>query len=111
MPKHIYIVNFEKYHKPALRFLHSGDRTGPLEWVRLQTNWADDMAIVTMPEEERWLWPALCALAGQSTPPGHVVGTAAELAMRWRTTEERVTSALQHLWQRRRIRYSTKVAA
>ena len=110
MPRHIWIVNFEQYNPPH-KLQNSESRGKPLKWVRLQTNWADDLAIVTMPEAGRWLWPALFALAGESTPPGRVDGTPAELALRWRTTETRVAEALDHLWRKGRIRYSSGVAA
>lgn len=109
MARSIWIVSFEKYNPPH-KTQSSEARGKPLRWVRLQTNWADDIAIVTMPEGVRWVWPALFALAGESAPPGRVDGAAADLAARWRTSEDHVKVALGHLRRRGLIRYSKGVA-
>ena len=52
--------------------------------------------------------PWLFALAGESTPPGRV--DVDGLALRLRTTEERVAEALSHLWRKGLIRYTRRVA-
>ena len=106
MPKTVWIVNFER-HNPPQKVQHSDHRGKPLKWVRCATNWMDDNAVLTMSEETRWLWPALFALAGESTPPGHV--NVDGLALRRRTTEGRLAEALRHLWRKGLIRYTKQV--
>lgn len=108
MPKHIWIVNFEK-HNPPHKVQNSDARGRPLKWVRLQADWYDDPAIGSLSEEYRWMWPAMVALAGKSTPPGRIDMDCDELAHELRTASDRVATALNHLWKKGRIRY-TRVA-
>ena len=105
MPKQIWIVKFEDYNPPH-KLQHSEDRGRPLKWVRLQTDWYDDPAIGSLPEDCRWIWPAMLALSGKSTPPGRIDMDKEELAHELRTSTDRVAVALGHLWKKGRIRYS-----
>lgn len=108
MPKQIWIVKFSEYNPPH-KLQHSDNRGKPLKWVRLQADWYDDPAIGSLAEECRWVWPAMLALAGKSSPPGRIDMDCDELAHELRTTPDRVATALSHLWKKGRIRYS-KVA-
>ena len=107
----IWVVNFDRYNPPP-KDMSGKEREGaPLKWVRLQADWMDDEAVFTLPDEARWIWPALLALAGKGTPRGRVGMGCAELAVRLRTTEANVTTALGHLWKQGRIRYTAKKVA
>ena len=110
MPKSIWIVNFQRYNPPHKAVNVEVRNGAPLKWVRLQVDWYDDKDVLDLPESQRWLWPALCALAGKSTPPGRVDMDAAQLAREMRTDEEQVAAALHHLWRRGRVRHTNRVA-
>lgn len=105
MPKHIWIVNFEKYNPPH-KVQSSEGRGKALKWIRLQADWYDDPVIGAMPEDCRWIWPAMLALAGKSTPPGRIDMDRPELARELRTATDRVATALDLLWKKGRIRFS-----
>lgn len=100
----ITVVKFRRYN-PPLRQLTPARRNGhvALDWVRLQTDWYGDKDIGTMPEDLRWMWPALLALAGKGRPPGRVRMTDDEIAFEWRTSAERVAAAIDHLRRTGRI--------
>lgn len=106
MPKSIWVVNFDRYNPPPKDQSGNEREGGPLKWVRLQCDWMDDEAVFTLPDQRRWIWPALISLAGRGSPRGRIAMGPAELALRLRTTEANVTEALTHLWHKGRIRYS-----
>lgn len=106
MARSIWIVNFKVYNPPH-KALNKAARNGePLPWGRLQNDWYDDKDIGALPEQVRWIWPAVLALSCKSRPPGRVDMTNVELARELRTSEENVKVAVDHLWKRGRLRYS-----
>lgn len=106
MVRAIWIVNFKHYNPPPKDMSGKERRGAPLKWVRLQCDWVDDEAVFGLPDECRWIWPALLALAGKGRPRGKVSMDAAQLAVRLRTSLERIEQSLTLLTVAGRIKVS-----
>jgi hypothetical protein len=100
----IVVVNFIKHNPPAKAVNKEVRDGGRLKWIRWMTDWYEDEDVMSLPEEERFLWPFLCARAGRSQPVGTIHDSPAHLAHLAHTTEGRVVHALDHLATRKRIR-------
>lgn len=104
MTRRIVIVNFKKHNPPAKAVNVEVRNGAPLKWIRWMTDWYEDEDVMLLPEEERFLWPFLCARAGRGQPVGSIADSPAHLAHLAHTTEGHVVHALDHLAQRKRIK-------
>lgn len=104
--KTLWIMNFKRYnppHKAVNRAVRKGE---PIPWCRLERDWYDDKDVAAMDEPIRWIWPALMGQACKSRPPGRIDMNAQELAREFRTQEESVVVAVDHLWRRGKVRFT-----
>ena len=107
----IVVVNFDLYnppHKAVNKEIRDG---GPLIWFRWQTNGHRDADILDLPDSERWFWIVLLGLAGKERRLANgnrvVRMSSTQLAREAHLNEKQVEHALRHLWDRKRIRYTT----
>lgn len=102
----IEIVDWEELLMPPKAAVSGNRRENrPLIWVRLDVRAHRDPDILDLPPEERAIWPALLALAGQNVPHGRVEMTVRQLAREVDLPQELVQHALDHFVQRGRIRW------
>lgn len=102
MPR-LKIVNFSKFHPPSKAVNKEVREGGSLKWIRLQCDWYDDKDVLALPERLRWIWPAMCAAAGRSTPPGYLDGEYVDLARVFRTRSRSLEMVVGEMTKRGRV--------
>ena len=103
------IVNFDKYNPPQ-KAVNKEVRDGAaLKWLRWEVTSHRDQDILDMPVGQRFLWVALCCLAGGRSRDKEgfrvVRMTAQQIAREAEMPVRDVEEGLKHLRNRGRIRY------
>lgn len=94
------VTNFLKFNPPHKAVNKEVREGAPLKWFRLDANWYEDEAVMSLPTAERYLWPFLLARAARGQPVGTIAEGVEHLARLANISSSHLRHALDVLSER-----------